>query len=53
MTRQPITINADKLAGEVLVILEQHRIDDLIVLENDGRPLGIIDSQDLSRLKIL
>ncbi|MBM3856848.1 MAG: KpsF/GutQ family sugar-phosphate isomerase [Verrucomicrobia bacterium] len=53
MTRQPITIHADKLAGEVLVILEQHRIDDLIVIDEDGTPLGMIDSQDLSRLKIL
>lgn len=53
MTRQPITIHADKLAGEVLVILEQHRIDDLIVIDDNGHPLGIIDSQNLSRLKIL
>jgi len=53
MTRHPITIHADKLAGEVLVILEQHRIDDLIVVGHDGKPLGMIDSQDLSRLKIL
>lgn len=53
MTRQPVTIHADKLAVEVLVILEQHRVDDLIVIGNDGRPLGMIDSQDLSRLKIL
>jgi len=53
MTHHPITINADKLAGEVLVILEQHRIDDIIVIDHDGKPLGMIDSQDLSRLKIL
>ncbi len=53
MTRQPITIDADKLAVEVLVILEQHRIDDLIVIDHDGRPLGMIDSQNLSRLKML
>jgi arabinose-5-phosphate isomerase len=53
MTHHPVTINADRLAGEVLVILEQHRVDDLIVVADDGRPLGMIDSQDLSRLKIL
>jgi len=53
MTPRPITIHADKLAGEVLVILEQHRIDDLIVIDDNNRPLGMIDSQNLSRLKIL
>lgn len=53
MTSQPITISADKLAAEVLHILQKHRIDDLIVLDADGRPIGIVDSQDLTRLKIL
>jgi len=53
MTRKPITISGDKLAAEVLHILQTHRIDDLVVLDETGRPIGIVDSQDLSRLKIL
>jgi arabinose-5-phosphate isomerase len=53
MTKNPITIRADKLAAEVLMVLEQHRIDDLVVTDVDGKPLGVVDSQDLSRLKIL
>ena len=53
MTRHPITISADKLAAEVLNILQKHRIDDLVVLDEAGRPIGVVDSQDLSRLKIL
>ncbi len=53
MTVNPITICADKLAAEVLMVLEQHRIDDLVVTDADGKPLGVVDSQDLSRLKIL
>lgn len=53
MTRQPITIRADKLAAEVLVVLEKHRIDDLVVTDAGGWPLGVVDSQDLSRLKLL
>jgi len=53
MTTAPITITADKLAAEILVILEQHRIDDLAVIDSTGKPVGLIDSQDLSRLKIL
>ena len=53
MTAAPITIDADKLAAEVLVILEQHRIDDLAVIDTDGKAVGLVDSQDLSRLRIL
>ncbi len=53
MTRNPITISGDKLAAEVLSVLQRHRIDDLVVLDADRRPIGIVDSQDLSRLKIL
>jgi arabinose-5-phosphate isomerase len=53
MTANPVTINADKLAAEVLVVLEQHRIDDLVVTDAGGKPLGVVDSQDLSRLKLL
>ena len=53
MTKNPITIDADKLAAEILVVLEHHRIDDLIVTDAEGKPLGMVDSQDLSRLKIL
>ena len=53
MTANPVTIRADKLAAEVLMVLEQHRIDDLAVTDADGKPLGVVDSQDLSRFKIL
>jgi arabinose-5-phosphate isomerase len=53
MTRNPITIHADKLAAEVLKVLERHHIDDLVVTDEGGKPLGVIDSQDLSRLKLL
>jgi arabinose-5-phosphate isomerase len=53
MTINPVTIRADKLAAEVLMVLEQHRIDDLVVTDAEGKPLGVVDSQDLSRLKIL
>ena len=53
MSRNPITITADRLAAEVLQVLEHHRIDDLVVLDEKRRPVGIVDSQDLSRLKIL
>ena len=51
MTQTPITVRGDKLAAEALHVLKTHRIDDLIVVDEDNRPVGIIDSQDRSRLQ--
>jgi arabinose-5-phosphate isomerase len=53
MTKNPIAISGDRLAAEVLQILERHRIDDLVVVDANRRPIGVVDSQDLTRLKIL
>lgn len=53
MTRKPVVIRGDKLAAEVLSIMQTHRIDDLVVVDKGRRPIGLVDSQDLSRLKLL
>jgi len=53
MTLSPVTVHRDKLAVEVLNLLERHRIDDLVVVDDDNIPVGIVDSQDLTRLKLL
>src|SRR5438045_6131650 len=52
MTLNPVTVHKDKLAVEVLNLLERHRIDDLVVIDDDSVPVGIVDSQDLTRLKL-
>ncbi len=48
MSTQPITVQENDLAVEVINILRQHRIDDLIVLNQEGETVGLIDIQDLS-----
>jgi arabinose-5-phosphate isomerase len=53
MTLNPVTVHKDKLAVEVLSLLQRHRIDDLVVVDDDNAPVGIVDSQDLTRLKLL
>jgi len=53
MTLNPVTVHQDKLAVEVLNLLERHRIDDLVVVDDEKKPVGIVDSQDLTRLKLL
>ncbi|MEX2578607.1 MAG: KpsF/GutQ family sugar-phosphate isomerase [Verrucomicrobiales bacterium] len=53
MTNNPISVREDKLAGEVLRIFEEHRIDDLVVVDAEDKPLGMIDTQDLTRLRVV
>ena len=53
MTLNPVTVQQDKLAVEVLNLLERHQIDDLVVVDEHRVPVGIIDSQDLTKLKLL
>lgn len=53
MTRQPKTIRDDVLGVEALRIFEAHQIDDLIVVDRSGKPVGMVDGQDLPKLKIV
>lgn len=53
MTRRPVSVHADSLAAEAVKTIGRNRIDDVVVLDADGRPVGLIDSQDLARLKIV
>ncbi|HUK83485.1 MAG TPA: KpsF/GutQ family sugar-phosphate isomerase [Verrucomicrobiae bacterium] len=53
MTRNPITIRQNALAVEALKIFQQRQIDDLIVVDENRRPVGIVDSQDLPKFKIM
>ncbi|MGD1018594.1 MAG: KpsF/GutQ family sugar-phosphate isomerase [Verrucomicrobiia bacterium] len=53
MTPDPITIRQDALAVEALKIFQQRQIDDLIVVNEKKQPVGIVDSQDLPKFKIM
>lgn len=53
LTASPITVGADKLAVEVLHIMEHHRIDDLVVVDKENRPVGVVDAQDLTRSRLI
>lgn len=53
MTRTPKTISENALGVDALRLFEAHKIDDLIVVDRRGRPVGLIDGQDLPKLKIV
>jgi arabinose-5-phosphate isomerase len=53
MTQRPVSISDEKLATEVLAILEKHRVDDIVVINANGEPVGLVDTQDLTRMKLI
>ena len=53
MTRHPVTVRADSLAAEAIKTIGQKRIDDIVVVDADGVPVGLVDTQDLARLRMV
>ncbi len=53
MTRHPICIRDEALAAEALKIFNERNIDDLIVVNARQEPVGLVDSQDLPKLKLM
>lgn len=46
-------IRADALAAEAMAIFHKHRIDDLPVVDEDDKPVGLIDVQDIVAIRIV
>ena len=51
MTEDPKHVHRGELASKALAIFNEHRIDELPVVDADGRPVGMIDVQDLIGIK--
>lgn len=47
MTKNPTTIKKEKLAAEAFDILRSKKIDELPVVDDKKRPIGLLDVQDL------
>ncbi|ADO45983.1 KpsF/GutQ family protein [Hydrogenobacter thermophilus TK-6] len=53
MTKNPKTVKSDELAAEALKKMEEHKITVLIVIDDEGRPEGIIHMHDILRAGVL
>ena len=53
MTPKPLFVYDDAYAAELLKIFEKKRIDDLPVCDRSGRVVGLVDIQDLPKMKVL
>jgi len=47
MTKNPTAIKKEKLAAEAFQILKSKRIDEIPVVDEKSRPIGLLDVQDL------
>lgn len=53
MTRHPICLRENSLAADALNIFNERSIDDLIVVNAKREPVGLVDSQDLPKFKLM
>jgi arabinose-5-phosphate isomerase len=52
MKRNAKRVHEDTLASEVMAMMKEHRIDEVPVVDDQNRPVGLIDVQDLVVLKM-
>lgn len=53
MTTSPRFIKSDSYAAEIVKVFEKMQIDDLPVVDNAGCAIGLVDIQDLPKMKVI
>ena len=53
MTARPSTLSADALVRDAVQLVRERRLDEIPVVDADGRPIGIVDVQDLVAMKVI
>lgn len=53
MTKNPVTIHGDKLAAEAFALLKEKKIDEIPVVDDQGRSAGLLDIQDLLKAGLI
>ncbi|MCZ2440361.1 MAG: CBS domain-containing protein, partial [Burkholderiales bacterium] len=53
MHREPKVVRADELAVAAADVMEQHRVTSVLVVDDGGRLVGALNSNDLMRAKVI
>ena len=53
MTEKPVFVQADEPAADLVKVFESRQIDDLPVCDAKGRVVGLVDIQDLPKMKVI
>ncbi len=53
MTKHPTCLVSDSLVRDAVRLVQERRLDEIPVLDHDGRPLGLVDVQDLVAMRVV
>jgi arabinose-5-phosphate isomerase len=53
MTARPSALSSEALVRDAVQLVRERRLDEIPVVDADGRPLGLIDVQDLVSMKVI
>lgn len=53
MTSAPVTVSADQLAAEAVEVMQQKKINALLVTDNSNKPVGALNMHDLLRAGVI
>ena len=53
MTARPQHLTVDDLVRDAVRLVRERRLDEIPILDHEGRPLGLIDVQDLIAMKVV
>jgi arabinose-5-phosphate isomerase len=53
MTARPSALSSEALVRDAVQLVRERRLDEIPVVDGDGRPLGLIDVQDLVSMKVI
>jgi arabinose-5-phosphate isomerase len=53
MTRRPQHLSVSDLVRDAVRLMRENRHDEIPVVDRDGRPVGLVDAQDLIALKVV
>jgi len=53
MTARPRTLSVDSLVRDAVRMVQEARLDEIPVIDADGRPVGLVDVQDLVAMRVV
>lgn len=53
MTRHPKHLTVDDLVRDAVQMMRERRLDEIPVLDSEGKPIGLVDVQDLIAMKVV
>jgi arabinose-5-phosphate isomerase len=53
MTRHPAQLTVESLVRDAVRLVQEKRLDEIPVVDRDGRPVGLVDVQDLIAMRVV